>query len=195
MTGEDPWSGWTADWRAAPQETPDFDALERRIRRHRRRRQAGSIIDIAVCLFGIGMSVWAMSSQQPAGIITGLAALAFSLFGMAVAVGGRHGPGALETRTVAGALAWEITAARAGIRTAIGGTMISVGALLFVLICLVVYQLTGALIRPVLFVSILAGGAAFALVAGGVSLVQFRRRKDRLRRLERLLADLKNDED
>jgi len=192
MTGEDPWSSWAADWRAAPQDLPDFDALERTIRTRRRRGLARSIIEIATSLGVGGICVWAIGSGEPAGIITGLAGLAFCLFGLAVAIGGKHVPGALETRTVAGALGWEITAARASIRTSIGGLMIAAGALLFLLVCVIVYWQADILHRPIVAAWLLGGGA-LAIASGAGSLVMLRRRKARLLTLENLLTDLKDE--
>lgn len=193
MTGQDPWSDWAADWRVASPETPDFEALERTIRRGRRRRLALRIVDLVASLGGIGISVWAISLGAPAGVIVGLAGLAFSLFALALTLGGQLVPKALDARTVAGALAWEISAARAGIRASLGGVMIAAGALLFLLVCLVVYQQAGIVTRTTPTAFFLVGGALFAIASGGASLVLLRRRRARLRTLEGLLADLEDE--
>src|SRR5690606_792849 len=111
--------------------------------RRRRWRLTGWLLDLAACLFGTGISLWAISVGHPVGIITGLAGLAFSLFALALALGRKYVPATLDARTVAGALAWEISAARAAVRTSLGGLMIAAGALLFLLVCLIVYQHAG----------------------------------------------------
>ena len=193
MTGQDPWSDWAADWRAGGPETPDFEALERTIRRRRRSRQTQRIIDLLASMSGIGISGWAIWLGAPAGVIVGLAGLAFSLFGLALALGGQFVPRMLNTRTVVGALTWEISAARAGIRASLGGVMIAVGALLFLLICLVVYQQAGILTRTAPTGVFLVGGALFAIASGAASLVLLRCRRARLRTLEGLLADLEDE--
>ena len=168
MTGQDLWNDWAADWRADGAETPDFEAVERTLRRRRRNRLAQRTVDLLGCLVGIGISGWAIWLATPAGVIVGLAGLAFSLFGLALALGGPLVPRSPDARTVA-------------------------GALLFLLVCLLVYQQAGIVAARPSTVVMLGGGALVAVASGAASLLLLGRRRARLRTLEALLAELEDE--
>lgn len=195
MSAEKSWNDWAEAWRddATAPTTADVEAIERRVRKEQRRQSLRAGADVAGCLVALGVSIWAVTGGEPGDIIIGLAGAAFSLFGLALTLGRRRAPQALASRTVTAALDWEIATARASARSSVGGLITAAMALPFLGLCTFVFQQQGLLERSSYAVGVLGGVLVFTVGAAGTSFWLLRRRRARVARLERLLADLTDE--
>lgn len=191
MSVENGWNGWAEAWQAdADGSTSDVAAIERRVRREQAGQTLRAWSDIAASMMALGVSGWAIMDGRPAGVVLGLAGIAFSLFSLAVVLGRRRAPSALASRTVAAALAWEIATARSGVRTSVGGMAMAVGALLFLVLCTAVFSHEGVFERDPMAGGWLTLAGLFGASSGLASMWFYRRRKARVKRLERMLEEL-----
>lgn len=193
MTGADDWTSWAEAWRADDANALDIDAIERRVRAAQRGRSVRTGIDLAAAASAIVVSVWAMISGAPAGMIVGLAGLAFALFGLVITLGRERTPAAMASRTVTAALGWEIATARSAVRSAVGGMAIAAACLLFLAVCATVFRYEGVLTVGGAAFYVMLASLAYVLGAGAVSAWLYGRRRAHVRRLTALLADLTDE--
>ena len=188
---QDPWNDWSSAWReSTPPPAVDLDQIERRVRRRLNWRKAQIIADLASCVVGLVASVWAMTVSNPMASAVGGAGLAFSLFCLFVALGGRHFSSAAD-RSVVAALDWEIAEVRADARRSIGGLAIAAAGIAFLVFCGIIFSAEGMLTHGRDRV-MLAGFTAMALSVAWSGWLLFRRRA-RLRRLSALRDELAGD--
>jgi len=195
MTGNDDWTSWAEAWRADDADSTDIDAIERRVRSARRGRSVRTGIDLAAVASAVVVSVWVMISGEPAGMIVGLAGLAFALFGLAVALGRERTPAAMAARTVTAALDWEIATARSAARSAVGGMAVAAACLAFLAVCAAVFRQEGLLELGGAAVYVMLASLAYVLGAAAVSAWLYRRRRARILRLVALLEELTDEAD
>lgn len=195
MTGNDDWISWAEAWRADEANSTDIDAIEQRVRSARRGRSVRTGIDLAAAGSAIVVSVWVMITGGTAGMIVGLAGLAFALFGLVVALGRERTPAAMASRTVAAALGWEIATARSAVRGSVGGMAVAAACLVFLAICAAVFRHEGLLTFGGAAFYVMLAALAYVLGAAALSAWLYRRRRARVRRLETLLADLTDEAD
>lgn len=191
MSTDNGWKSLGDAWReggAAP--ALDIAEIEARVRRQQFWQALGARMDLAACLIALAICVWAIVKGDPPTMALGLAGLAFTLFGLVVALGRDRAPSALASRTVSAALGWELATARASVRSSVGGLLVAAAALVFLAICVFAYRRDGLLAPGGAAVYALAAGLLFTLGSGAVSTWNLRRRRARVRRLEALLADL-----
>ena len=192
MTADDDgWSGWRDAWREDVAEPAlDVAEIEARVRQEQIWQTVRARLDLVAGVVAVVICGGVIARGTPAGIVLGLAGLAFTLFGLVVTLGRERAPSALASRTVAAALGWEIATAKASVRSAVGGMAVAAASLLFLLVCTVVFRHEGELRPGAIEVYTLVAALVFALGSGGTSAWLYRRRRARVERLTALLAEL-----
>lgn len=194
MTVDDGWNGWADAWREDGADPAlDVGEIEARVRHEQLWQTVRARFDLFASLVALCICGWAIAGGTPAGIVLGLAGLAFTLFGLVVTLGRERAPSALASRTVTAALGWEIATARASVRSSVGGVAVAAASLLFLVVCATVFRHEGVLKLGETEVYALIAALLFALGSGGASAWLYRRRRARVERLEALLADLTED--
>ncbi|MES2035780.1 MAG: hypothetical protein V4466_16560 [Pseudomonadota bacterium] len=195
MTADDEaWNGWADSWRQDGADPAlDIAEIEARVRHEQIWQTFRTRLDLAASLLALAICGWAIAKGTPAGIVLGLAGLAFTLFSLVVTLGRERAPSALASRTVAAALGWEIATAKASVRSALGGMAVAAASLLFLVVCSTVFRHEGALKLGTTELYALGAALLFSLGSAGTSAWLYRRRQARVARLERLLADLTED--
>ena len=190
---QDPWNDWSQTWQAPASASPavDIDQIERRVRRRLAWRRAQIVADLTACLVALALSAWLLTMHRPAGLAVGGAGLAFSLFGLFIALRGRRFSGATD-RSVVSALDWEIAEVRADARRSVGGIAIAGAGVVFLIFCTTMIALEAGGLNPqrrwltLLGVGVIAGSALW-------SAWLLLRRRARLRRLTALRDELAED--
>lgn len=196
MTSDPEWNDLAKAWRDEPEISEAFDlvGMRRRLKRRAMVARLKAASDVILCLAVGGIAISALARGTAAGVIMGLGGLAFVLLGMTVALWVARAPWETRADTVDGALRSEIIQTRSAIRRARSGYILAVGAIAFIVLTAITAHVdVDTAGEDARFAIVLSLSVVLASLAWGFW--TDRRYARRLARLEKLLAELSQEEE